>query len=77
MEHRHSNRPSFATILSPCPRAATIDTFLVPEKTVVNAKGDGAALDVSGAASRVFLLTLDITNILEQQSLDVSIYGSR
>jgi hypothetical protein len=56
--------------------SASIDTFLVPEKTVVNAKGDGAALDISGAASHVFLLTLDITNILEQESLDVSIFGS-
>ena len=54
----------------------TIDTFLVPEKTVANAKGDGPALDISGAANRVFLLTLDITNIIEQQALDVSLYGS-
>lgn len=54
----------------------TIDTLLVPEKTVVNAKGDGPALDISGAASRVFLLTLDITDIIEQEALDVSIYGS-
>jgi hypothetical protein len=53
-----------------------IDTFLVPEKTVVNAKGDGPALDVSSATSRMFLLTLDITNIIEQESLDVSINGS-
>ncbi len=53
-----------------------IDTFLVPEKTVVNAKGDGPALDISSAASRVFLLTLDITNIIEQEALDVSVYGS-
>ena len=52
-----------------------IDTFLV-EKTVVSAKGDGPAVDISGAVSRVFLLTLDITNIIEQESLDVSIYGS-
>jgi hypothetical protein len=58
------------------PSTATIDTFLVPQKTVATTKGDGAALDVSGAANRVFLLTLDITNIIEQQSLDVSIYGS-
>jgi hypothetical protein len=56
--------------------AATIDTSLVPDKTVVNAKGDGPALDVSNATSRVFLLTLDITNIIEQESLDVSIYSS-
>lgn len=52
-----------------------IDTFLVP-KTVVNAKGDGASIDISAAAHRVFLLTLQITNIVEQESLDVSIYGS-
>ena len=53
-----------------------IDTFLVPEKTVVSAKGDGPVVDVSNAASRVFLLSLNITNIVEQESLDVSIYGS-
>jgi hypothetical protein len=53
-----------------------IDTFLVPEKTVANAKGDGPVVDVSGAANRVFLLNLDITNIIEQQALDVSVYGS-
>jgi hypothetical protein len=49
---------------------------LVSEKTVVTAKGDGAAVDVSGASGRVFLLTLEITNIIEQESLDVAIYGS-
>ena len=53
-----------------------LDTFLVPEKTVVTAKGDGPAVDVSGAAGRVFLLTLEITKIIEQESLEVSIIGS-
>jgi hypothetical protein len=53
-----------------------IDTSLVPEKTVASAKGDGPALEISGSASRVFLLTLDITNIIEQEALDLSIYGS-
>jgi hypothetical protein len=53
-----------------------IDTFLVPEKTVITAKGDGAAVDVSGAGNRVFLATLYITNIIEQEALDISIYGS-
>ncbi len=43
---------------------------------MVNAKGDGAAVDVSGASNRVFLATLAITKIIEQESLDVSIYGS-
>ena len=53
-----------------------IDTFLVAEKTVVSAKGDSPAVDVSSATSRVFLLTLEITQIVEQESLEVGIYGS-
>jgi len=53
-----------------------IDSFLVPDKTVVTAKGDGPTVDVSGAANRVFLLSLNITGIVEQESLDVSIFGS-
>ena len=54
----------------------TIDTTLVPAHSVVTAKGDGSAVDVSGATSRVFLVTLAITKIIEQESLDLSIYGS-
>jgi hypothetical protein len=53
-----------------------IDTFLVPEKTLVTAKGDGAAVDLSSADNRVFLLSLDITKIIEQESLEVSVYSS-
>ena len=53
-----------------------IDTFLVADKTVVSAKGDGPTVDVSGATGRVFLLTLEITKIIEQESLEVSISGS-
>ena len=52
------------------------ETILVPPNTVVSAKGDGSAVDVSGAANRVFLVTLAITKIIEQESLDLSIYGS-
>jgi hypothetical protein len=53
-----------------------IDASLVDPRTTVSAKGDGPALDVSSASNRVFLLTLSITKIIEQESLDVSIYGS-
>jgi hypothetical protein len=53
-----------------------VDTFLVPEKTVINGKGDGPSVDVGAASNRVFLATQYITNIIEQESLDVSIYGS-
>jgi hypothetical protein len=54
----------------------TTDATLVPAGTVVSAKGDGASIDVSGATNRVFLVTLAITKIIEQESLDLSVYGS-
>ena len=44
-----------------------LDAFLVPEKTIVTAKGDSAAVDVS-AANPVFLVTLSITEVVEQES---------
>lgn len=53
-----------------------VDAFLVPEKTTVTAKGDSAGVDLSAAQSRVFLLTLTIDNVIEQESLDVSVFGS-
>jgi hypothetical protein len=52
------------------------EMVLVPAGTAATAKGDGEAVDVSGASGRVFLVTLAITKIIEQESLDVSIYGS-
>src|SRR5262249_38372244 len=52
------------------------EAVLVPANTLVTTKGDGAAIDVSGTSNRVFLVTLDITKIVEQESIDVSIYGS-
>jgi hypothetical protein len=52
-----------------------IDTVLV-ESTVVSAKGDGPVIEVSDANSRVFLLTLEITKIIEQESLEVSVHAS-
>ena len=52
-----------------------VDTLLV-EKTTVTAKGDGSPIDIHAAANRVFLVALEITKIIEQESLDVSILGS-
>jgi hypothetical protein len=53
-----------------------LDAFLVPEKTVVTAKGDSQPLDLGEAAGRVFLLTLSITSIIEQESIEVSVFTS-
>lgn len=51
------------------------ETYLVPEKTVATASGDGPLVEISGAANRIFLLTLEITGTVEQESIDVSIFG--
>jgi hypothetical protein len=53
-----------------------LDAYLVPEKTTVTAKGDGAPVDVSAAAGSTLLATLHITHIVEQEALDVSLWGS-
>ena len=53
-----------------------IDVFLLPEKTSVTAKGDSQAVDISGAANFVFLATLTITRVVEQESMEVTFYTS-
>src|SRR5579872_1661660 len=49
--------------------------FLLPETTIREA-GNGSELDLGDAQGRVLLLTLGITRIIEQQSLDVAVFGS-
>jgi len=51
------------------------DAFLVPEITI-EAAGESAPVAIGAAASKPILLTLAITGIIEQESLDVSIWGS-
>jgi hypothetical protein len=60
----------------PYNRRRMVNGFLVPEKTVITAKGDGAPVEIGGAGNRVFLLTLRISKIVEQESMDLSIWGS-
>jgi hypothetical protein len=49
--------------------------FLLPETTVREA-GSGSDLDLGDSRGRLILVTLGITRIIEQESLDVSIWGS-
>lgn len=53
-----------------------IDALLVPEKTVVTAKGDSEPLDVSAASNPVFLATLNITKVVEQESIELTFFPS-
>ncbi|MBI2819559.1 MAG: hypothetical protein HYX73_06235 [Acidobacteria bacterium] len=51
------------------------DAFLVPEITI-EAAGESEPVELGAAAGKALLLTLAITRIVEQESLDVSIWGS-
>jgi hypothetical protein len=53
-----------------------IDAFLLPQSTVVTANGDSAPVELSAAGGRVFLLTLWITGVIEQESFDLSLFTS-
>ncbi len=50
-------------------------TFLLPE-TVAREDGAGPAMDLAAAQGKALKITLGITRIIEQESLDVSIWGS-
>ncbi|OLB86360.1 MAG: hypothetical protein AUI12_09300 [Acidobacteria bacterium 13_2_20CM_2_57_6] len=49
---------------------------MIPENTRMEANGEGAAFDITGSATRTFLCRLTVTDQIEQESLDVSIWGS-
>ena len=51
------------------------DAFLVPEITI-EAAGESEPVELGAGVGKLLLLTLAITRIVEQESLDVSIWGS-
>src|SRR3989442_2730320 len=52
-----------------------LPNFLIPE-TVIREAGTGPELSVGSTPGGLLLLTLGITRIIEQQSLDLSVWGS-
>ncbi len=53
-----------------------LDAFLVPEKTAITTKGDSDALDIRTAANPVFLVTLSVNEVVEQESIEITIFTS-
>ena len=49
---------------------------LVPAGTKLVANGEGQAMDVSASETRTFFCCLTVTEQIEQESLEVSIWGS-
>jgi hypothetical protein len=54
----------------------SMDIELIPRGTKVESNGDGVAFDVSASATRTFLCTQEILDQIEQESLDLSVWGS-
>ncbi|HVN04048.1 MAG TPA: hypothetical protein VMT86_06490 [Bryobacteraceae bacterium] len=52
-----------------------LPSFLLPETTIREA-GTGPEIDLGDSRGGLILLTLGITRIIEQESLDVSVWGS-
>lgn len=49
---------------------------LIPAETKLESNGDGQSFDISSSEARTFLCRLTVTEQMEQESLDVSIWGS-
>jgi len=49
---------------------------VIPANSRMEANGNGASFDVSQSATRTFLCELTVADQIEQESLDVSIFGS-
>lgn len=58
------------------PATTATELQLVPPTTVAEANGEGDAFEVSSTGPRVFLVQMDITETVEQESLDLSLWGS-
>jgi len=52
-----------------------LQSFILPETTIREA-GTGPTVDLGESKGSLILVTLGITRIIEQESLDVSIWGS-
>lgn len=52
-----------------------VPAFLIPE-AVIREDGEGPEISIGSSQGKLLLLTLGITRIIEQESLDISIFGS-
>lgn len=59
------------------PAADTVaEIVLVSPSTVVESSADGTVVEVSPSGPRLFVLDLVVSQVIEQESLEVSIWGS-
>jgi hypothetical protein len=49
---------------------------LIPPGTPLSANGEGHAFEIAASETRVFMCTMFITEQIEQESVDISVWGS-
>jgi hypothetical protein len=57
-------------------KTASEPALLLAPETVVESRGEGPALDLAAKAGQPLLLVLRVTEVIEQESLHVSVWGS-
>jgi hypothetical protein len=53
-----------------------MDFDLIPRETLLEKNGFGTAVDVRASKTRTFFCVMEITDQIEQESVDISIWGS-
>jgi hypothetical protein len=53
-----------------------LELSIIPAKTKLESNADGQPFDISATSTRTFLCELSVTDQLEQESLEVSLWGS-
>jgi len=53
-----------------------LELAIIPPQTKLESNGDGQAFDISATTTRTFLCELTLTEQIEQESLEISVWGS-
>jgi hypothetical protein len=53
-----------------------VEFDLIPAGTRLTANGHGAVFNIDSSQTRTFLCSMDITEQIEQESIDISVWGS-
>ncbi len=53
-----------------------LELSLISENTTLASNADGTPIDISDSVSRTFFCVLTVTDQIEQESLDISLWGS-
>jgi len=53
-----------------------VEFVLIPPGTRLTANGEGRPFDISSSQTRTFICSMEITDQMEQESVDISVWGS-